>query len=301
MKQASSAAVETGAGFKSRARSMTPTARKLIAMLKENTGTHAMDSGGAGGRAWQKAAGRDFQAEAASSVRFSTYRMGDGRPSLDIEMTLSTFHYLLGQVTFDASMNKRWRDFERRNGGNSYLEDMERFPEWLEKRGAEVSGISTTNTSNMDTLLDRALQYVTFSCDGLDYILLQIHGGADIRGGYTKPVVFRCDDGFGSTINQLTIGPVTEEVQAFAHDTEKQELLFPGEKVDWNSLSLYWDYDGSFNWAGSAVAGARPLDEYPVLAITEKSEWSLGTLCVFNDGRALCPLTGGTLECWTQE
>jgi hypothetical protein len=41
--------------------------------------------------------------------------------------------------------------------------------------------------------LDQTLQYVTFQLNNVGYVALQIHGGADVRGGYTAPRVFEAD------------------------------------------------------------------------------------------------------------
>ena len=48
----------------------------------------------------------------------------------------------------------------------------------------------SVNTYNGEDSLSQTLQYTAFgtSCEG--YILLQIHNGADVRGGYTAPRVF---------------------------------------------------------------------------------------------------------------
>jgi hypothetical protein len=61
----------------------------------------------------------------------------------------------------------------------------------------EVAGIYgdgapfTENTYNSDNLLSQDLQYTFFHWNNEDYV---VHGGADIRGGYTKPRVFRCTE-----------------------------------------------------------------------------------------------------------
>jgi hypothetical protein len=50
------------------------------------------------------------------------------------------------------------------------------------------------NTYNHENDLDQVLQYVRFAIDGEQFILLQVHTGCDVRGGYTTPVVARMRD-----------------------------------------------------------------------------------------------------------
>lgn len=50
------------------------------------------------------------------------------------------------------------------------------------------------NTYNGEEYVSQTLQFMCFT-DGLnDYVLLQIHGGCDVRGGYTAPRVFEIND-----------------------------------------------------------------------------------------------------------
>src|SRR5690606_23393942 len=53
----------------------------LASMLKENTGTHMLDSGGAYGRHWQRNQGRDFEAEKETELKFGIY---NGKPEITV-------------------------------------------------------------------------------------------------------------------------------------------------------------------------------------------------------------------------
>ncbi len=48
----------------------------------------------------------------------------------------------------------------------------------------------TANSYNWDNYLSQVIQYVTFEYQSRWFVLLQVHGGADVRGGYTRPQVF---------------------------------------------------------------------------------------------------------------
>lgn len=53
----------------------------------------------------------------------------------------------------------------------------------------------TANTYNQETHnLSQAIQFTTLGGPYAGYVLVQIHGGCDIRGGYTAPRVYRVDE-----------------------------------------------------------------------------------------------------------
>jgi hypothetical protein len=59
---------------------------KITAMLKENTGIHMLDSGGYGGRHWQRNQKRDFEKETDSSfIEWYRRNQGTGYPIEVIE------------------------------------------------------------------------------------------------------------------------------------------------------------------------------------------------------------------------
>jgi hypothetical protein len=176
-------------------------------MLRENTGTHFLDSGGTPkhdkhgncvgsdhgyGRHWERNQHRDFENEPATILSFK----------YGIEVTHSVYHWLLERLEYDDEMQDRFLEFVEDRDDTYWLQDMEEFPEWLRERGHEVTGLYgdgdpfTVNTYNGEDLLSQTLQYLYFELDGDPYVLLQIHGGCDVRGGYTSPKAFRVlDDG----------------------------------------------------------------------------------------------------------
>src|SRR3990167_10080912 len=55
----------------------------------------------------------------------------------------------------------------------------------------QLSG-ETVNTYNYESLLSQTLQYTYYRRADGDYgALVQVHGGCDVRGGYTRPRAFR--------------------------------------------------------------------------------------------------------------
>lgn len=163
------------------------TNEKLVAMLTENTGVHFMDSGGETGRAWQRNAGRtlaDFEAEPRISAEFNEY---------GADLSKSAFHYLADQLEYDADLTAQYLEFAD-NEENADTPDLPLMEEFAERFGKPYSW----NSYNWDNLLDRVLQGVTVEDvkNGDTYVLLQVHGGADVRGGYSRPAVFRSTEGY---------------------------------------------------------------------------------------------------------
>ena len=249
---------------------MTKTAQVLKAMLVENTGTHMLDSGGAYGRRWQQNQGRDFDAEPAATISVE-----EGH----IDIRRSTFHFLKECLEFDESMNRRFYEFdeadmpEEPKKSLSWLTLMEEFTESIEATG--VYGVSkpiTINTYNHDSLVDQILQYVYFEIDGQGYVLLQIHGGCDARGGYTAPKAFRFNHGWPSIF-----------------DDWQATITCKGGEHCWYYIEESWDVDHEDE-------DDRGLDEFPIITgarfkITEEVLWQ-------DTEGVHCPLCGGILEVW---
>lgn len=160
----------------------TRTEEILFEMLTENTGRHMLDSGGDSGRHWQHNQNLTLEAmKSAPAMRLDT-KWGDA--------TLSVFHWLSSQLTYEADENAAFYEWAEGKEGH-WLELMEEYA--LEndpdKRFSEISA----NSYNYDSNLSQVIQYQAFERNNTVYMLLQIHGGADVRGGYTAPRVFSFD------------------------------------------------------------------------------------------------------------
>ena len=166
------------------------TAHKLAAMFTENTGRSMLDSGGAYGRAWERNQGLtvgDFLARPEVTV------------DADGEITVDMFNFLNERLTYDARLDGAWQAFDAEHPELSWGESLS---EWLDSIDVPAEGDGDFysdarwdfNTYNFDgCLLNGTFQGVKFGLDGAEYIALQIHGGCDVRGGYTKPVIFTGD------------------------------------------------------------------------------------------------------------
>lgn len=164
----------------------------LVDMLTENTGRHFLDSGGAYGRNWERnqgATAEDFYSAPSATLD----RWGC--------VTVNVFHYLRDRLEFDAELTAEFDAFAA-DSDSPWLVDMEEWVDSLReaKRLADPYGRygddatpRAWNTYNGENFLSQVLQGITFTMndDREPCVILQIHGGCDVRGGYTRPRVFR--------------------------------------------------------------------------------------------------------------
>ena len=114
--------------------------------------------------------------------------------SRDVDYTVSLYHHLTQSLEIDETCERfnklpcdDW-DSEKAYGIS------EQQAQWLEKNGLVIG--DTWNSYNYESNLSQVVQgaNVTVDGDALEYpayILLQIHQGADVRGGYTDAKLFK--------------------------------------------------------------------------------------------------------------
>ena len=169
----------------------------IAAMLTENTGTHMLDSGGANGRAWQQNAGKvvaDFEAQPTATLEIYM-REWQGKPSVELIPTVSVFHKLTSGVLELDDYCKEYNQRTVDDWGSALNGVSHSNEEWLTALGFTWDDSACGfNTYNWDNNFSQVLQGNVIELDGEKYVLLQIHGGADVRGGYTDAKLFKFDD-----------------------------------------------------------------------------------------------------------
>lgn len=202
------------------------TEKVLIGMLKENTGIAMMDSGGAYGRNWQRNQGVNFNTIPSVSV--------DATSVDDIIIEKDVYHFLKEHLDYSEDAhrwNKKFQAYRRKNSDEYDLGLMEDFSKEHNDGSAyqtEGGAWNVVNTYNGESLLSQVLQYTVFGNQGKTYIILQIHGGADVRGGYTDPKIFEVEDIDSFVIDQTYVN---------ASDGENHWLS--------DDAGYHWYYDGS--------------------------------------------------------
>lgn len=177
------------------------TEQMVVQQLTENTGRALCDSGDAYGRNWQRNQGKDFSAAPAVTVSWDAFRARDEEHlpgQLMLCGTVDLYHWMTRNLEFDAELQAQLDEFAAReeNEDSSWLQIQEEFADYLHDRDgheAEPRVINTYNDpDNVD--LSQVLQYVELYTEDRhepSHLIVSVHGGCDVRGGYTSPVVYR--------------------------------------------------------------------------------------------------------------
>lgn len=155
----------------------------ITEMLKEPTAHHICDSGGAYGRAYQRNAERDFQAEPQAILKVDEHW---------IEISVSVWHHINALTERDEICEQFDAMDDGSNWNSDYYGVTQQQQEFLENLGAEVD--KGWNSYNWDNNFDQTLQGHDVEINGERYTLLQIHGGCDVRSGYTGARLFKLDE-----------------------------------------------------------------------------------------------------------
>tara|TARA_R110002020_G_scaffold522_1_gene2596 strand:+ start:1091 stop:1780 length:690 start_codon:yes stop_codon:yes gene_type:complete len=207
---------------------------KVYNMLKENTGTHFLDSGGAYGRHFEKNQEKSLQDFINEEEQ--TFEVGfnkDGNAD-EVLRNVSVFHFLAGSGS-NLEINKICKEFNKLNALTEDLADCEaygvRFTAWEYLESELDTTINRTwNTCNYDCDLSQTLQGASLTINDEDYILIQIHGGCDVRGGYTDAMLFKCEEGI-----------INEYLFEYMDNCELMEceLEYIDKMYDWSSGEVY--------------------------------------------------------------
>jgi hypothetical protein len=172
----------------------------IATMLCENTGKSILDSGGDNGRNWQRNAGQDLAAQAPANVEFRVYK-----ESVDVVFSISTYHFMNEKLSpseeFQALLDSFVEDRSKYEGTcEIHHEFIKHLQEDLDYELTGIYGEGkpiTDNTYNGSDSLTQCLFYTYFTHDGNDYACVQTHNGADVRGGYSMPVMFEVNEELG--------------------------------------------------------------------------------------------------------
>jgi hypothetical protein len=326
----------------------TPTDEALLAMLRENCGTHFLDSGGERDRHWQRNQGRDIEGEAESVVSFQY----DG-----IQVEHRVYHWLRERLDLDDEATEAFdgpfRESVDPEDDKDWGELREEFPAWFARwrsckdtsescptcdgdADCEVcdgtgtapgddslytaNGIYgegepiTVNSYNEENLLDQVILFTYFelragsgrSGNLGSYVVLQIHGGCDVRGGYSRPRVFTLTDPDDLAIFDYRRGTIFCTGEG-PHAPNPNQLGLPAHAVN-DVREHHWTTDDGYHWYREGACGrgagaqleaydrVRLVDAEEELTEGSSREWVAGSLCVTEAGEGLCPVCGGELR-----
>lgn len=183
--------------------SATPVVRD---QMTENTGRHLLDSGSHYGRHWEEnqetppwerpryEVNTEWVTE--SAYHFMTDRYARDRSCVELEVGLYAFAYH-GPGEGDSWMHcmEEYADLLGTQEGVRVLTDAGLTPgvadACIYAGGPDTTDSVTVNTYNSEFgTLSQCLQFTTFGGLHAEYAAVQVHGGCDIRGGYTAPRVY---------------------------------------------------------------------------------------------------------------
>lgn len=183
----------------------------IRSQLTENTGRHLLDSGGAYGRNWEENQDNppweqprwDVHEEYVVQNVYDYLNRACTRDEFAVQLEIALYAYGYHGPGEGDSWLTCMEDFADALGDGAVLRDE------LEGIGVPASvaegvafGISpeeppyTFNTYNFEYgTPSQTLQGTFFGGPYAEYAAVQVHGGCDVRGGYTPPRVYQVNDG----------------------------------------------------------------------------------------------------------
>lgn len=195
-------------------------------MLTENTGKHFLDSGGTDNRGWQrnqKKTLQDFENEDEETYSFDAkYK--------EIYRTVSVFHYLTNNLEIDDICEEFNTIQEESDNWDADCDAHGVSKEAWKQLHISASRVKIDriwNTYNGESDLSQILQGANLTINEEDYVLIQIHNGADARGGYTDAKLFKMEECY-----------IHEYLQEWKESSEIEQDIEDGYI---ESFTDYWD------------------------------------------------------------
>lgn len=160
---------------------ITETQRIVYQMMTENTGVHMMDSSGATGRMWQR----------NQRLRIEDF-IEEPRAWLDYGANISIFHFFTEFLVYDDEMTKEIIEVADQMPKDSWFSVREAFIEQKVAKGWVF--YNTYNTYNDPDTIHLSQIFEGSDLEDPDenrLLIVMLHNGADVRGGYTMPYAFR--------------------------------------------------------------------------------------------------------------
>jgi len=159
----------------------------LVEMMQEGTGKALCDSGDAYGRNWEhNQAIKDF--DNLPTIEHDVCQPYD-KTSEDISFSVNVYQYLKDILEID----KICEDFNAINIGADWDSDRYGCSQKAISYLWDIQDIKigkAWNTYNGENCLSQVLQGYNVKIDGKNYVILQLHNGCDVRGGYTDARLF---------------------------------------------------------------------------------------------------------------
>lgn len=214
----------------------------LVGLFTQPTAHHICDSGGIYGRAYQRNAERDLKGEPQATLKVSKWGP---------EITVSAYHHLMACLELDhfceAFNALPCPDWDSDFYGCSNDQQI-----WLEDRMFERPD-DVWNTCNWENNFDQTLQGEKLERDGEEYVLLQVHGGCDVRSGYTDAKLFKLqtwmEDYFMRDDTRFWMPREVAEKAGYVSPPLDQKHGFDADGI---SLSIYGSHTEAYDHRSSS-------------------------------------------------
>lgn len=175
---------------------MNITQETILGQLKENTGRHMLDSGGAYGRSWERNQKKTWDDLVKGPI---TTRASLHNGCVDFEYTISLAAWMDANLEFCQELQTSYEAWCKKQDPDNDMHDMQCMEQFAALHDKHAY---TDNTYNGECDLSQTIQYVQFNWEEEDgceraVVLLQVHGGCDVRGGYTSPKAYEIRGGEG--------------------------------------------------------------------------------------------------------
>jgi len=167
---------------------------ELVEMALEDTGKSLLDSGDFYGRHWErnrKLGRRFFLNQPRVTVR--TFEDGDWEVVKNVVPVLASVLRVTG---LSKKLSTEFRKFAERQDNLTWLDCMEKFAAAKHEPSHDLPKPITVNTANEELNLSQELQFTAFYYRNRAFVLLQLHNGCDVRGGYTVPRLFELNSDY---------------------------------------------------------------------------------------------------------
>lgn len=204
---------------------MDKTTRVLRAMARENTGRHLLDSGSAYGYIYDSPL-------PSRPISLSVNHYPD---AIELEASISLVHMLADALDYDNTSQRFTRSLAAlwsspAHAEHSFRECIAEFIERVHDDSIEPVITEPFNTYNDESDLDQHFQGDLFAFEGDVYAVIQTHNGCDIRGGYSRPKVFRTYDAGMSLFESLQVAfycpSCADEFEPSPENAEIIEMTF---------------------------------------------------------------------------
>lgn len=229
----------------------------VVGMLKENTGQHLLDSGGAYGRHWQRNQTRDFDKEPACKVQLSGKEDG----TIDEVMVYyNLYHFMINFLELDKDTDKINKQFQKFATSDTMKEESweDCLDEFRKKKKLDYKGGYYTYNQGGECILDQDIVYDFVASKDNDYVIIRVHGGCDARSGFSSPVFFKYGCEEGAFLNALTqvyayCTGVTPELSTKKGDLFNSPEIRCGLTLD--------SYNGGYSWDDAETGQRVRLDD----------------------------------------